>query len=261
MAALYFAPTASAAPDDEELAASESAQDGVDATFRGMVTRENFDRWVYQAVGAGDKASYLESQLALQLDELERQCGLSADQRQKLLLAAAIDTKRFEVEMEVVREHFMAVKDQAEFQQIWQEINPLQQKVVSGLHDDKSFFGKSLRGMLSDEQVAARRTIENERRAFRYRAILEVAMSEIDDSAGLTDEQHVAIVKLALEETHPPKAFGSYDSIFVWLQLSKLTEAKVKALLNERQWQQLQRQIAQGRQFEQFLTQMGLVEP
>jgi hypothetical protein len=99
----------------------------------------------------------------------------------------------------------------------------------------------------------------NERRKFRYRASIEVAVTNLESTVPLRHTQHEAIVKLLLDETQPPPTFGQYDQYLVMHQLGKLAEPKLKPLLDERQWKLLEGQIQQYKGMEQFLIQNGLI--
>jgi hypothetical protein len=245
-----------AAPDDQEPPpAAAVANEGF------FMAEENFDQWIFQGVGnANAGRERIKSRLKLQLDELDRVCGLTETQKQKLTLAAHGDTKRFFDQVEEVRKRFQAVKnDQNAFNQIWQEIQPLQQKQMTGLFGETSFFAKTLRKTLSTEQAAKYKVVVDDRRRFRYRASIEVALMTLENSVALRHEQHAALSKLLIEETQPPHVFGQYDYYLVMHQLSKLSEQKVKPLLDERQWKLLQQQFVQFRGMEAFLVQNGMI--
>jgi hypothetical protein len=79
-------------------------------------------------------------------------------------------------------------------------------------------------------------------------------------SASLRAAQHEAIVQLILENTQPPPAFGKYDIYVVMYHLSQLPESKLKPLLEEQQWQQMQAKINQYQAMIHFLIiQNGLI--
>lgn len=244
-----------AAPDDVEPVEAAQAQ----GEFN--IDESNFDQWVFQGNGnaANGKARLL-TRLNLQLAEIDRLCGLTTEQKEKLQLAARGDTKRFFDEVEVVRQKFLAVRnDQNAFGQIWQDIQPLQRRVSIGLHGETSLFHKALRRTLNDEQMDRYQQLLDERRKYRYRASIEVALTSIEQSVPLKHSQHTAIVQLMLDETPTPLAFGQYDQYLILHQLSKLGETRVKPLLDERQWKLMSANFDQARGMEQFLIQQGLL--
>lgn len=226
------------------------------------VNEANFDQWIFQ--GSGNAAAghaRIKSHLKLKLDELARVCNLAPDQQQKLTLAGHGDMKRFFDQVEEVRKKFLEVRnDQQRFNQIWQEINPLQQKQAAGLFGDSSMFAKTLRKTLTEEQQAKYQVVVDERRRFRYRAMIEVSLVSLESTVALRHDQHEAILKLLVEETQPPLMFGQYDSHYVMYALSKLPSQKLKPLVDDRQWQLLQQQMQQGRGMAGFLAQNGVID-
>lgn len=248
-------PCCFAAPDDVE------PVDQVQAQGEFNIDESNFDQWIFQGNGnAANGKARLVTRLNLQLAEIDRLCGLTTEQKEKLQLAARGDTKRFFDEVEVVRQKFLAVRhDQNAFGQIWQDIQPLQRRVSLGLHGETSIFHKALRRTLNDEQMERYQNLLDERRKYRYRASIEVALTSIEHSVPLKHSQHEAIVKLMLDETPTPLAFGQYDQYLILHQLSKLGETRVKPLLDERQWKLMSVNFDQARGMEQFLIQQGLL--
>ncbi len=245
------------APDDVEpppAAANENEQ-------RVFIAEANFEQWVFQGRGNADAARQrLQSALKLQVDELHRICDLTAEQKQKLALSAEGDTKRFFDEVEMVREQFRAVQnDPNGFNQIWQDIQPLQRKLSGGLFDRGSFFAKTLRTTLTSEQAAKYDAHQEERRQYRYRAMVEVGITALENAVPLRHEQHSALVKMLLERSEPPEAFGQHDNYVIMHRLATLPEQEIKALLNERQYELFERQIDQYRNILPVLRQNGIL--
>jgi hypothetical protein len=249
---------ACAAPDDVEAAKQDEQQ--VNVQFFQM-DENNFDANVFQPSGNAKTArTQIETKLKLQLDELHRVCGITEAQKQKLTLAAGTDIKRFFDEIDKVRKKVKEGKlDQNEWNNVWQEIQPLRNKLSAGLFGDRSFFAKTVRKTLNEEQIQKYEAVVNERRKFRYRASLEVVVTNLESTVPLRHTQHEAIVKLLLEETQPPTTFGQYDQYLIMHQLGKLAEPKLKSLLDEHQWKLMTGHIEQYRGMEQFLIQNGLI--
>ena len=249
---------ACAAPDDVEAVKQDEQQ--INVQFFQM-DENNFDANVFQPSGNAKAArTQIETKLKLQLDELQRVCGITEAQKQKLTLAASSDIKRFFDDVDRIRKKVKAGKiDQNAWNNIWQEIQPLRNKQTVGLFGDTSFFAKTVRKTLSEEQIQKYDVVVNERRKFRYRATLEVVVTNLASTVPLRHSQHEAIVKLLLDETQPPPTFGQYDQYLVMYQLGKLAEPKLKPLLEEHQWKLLQGQIQQFKGMEPFLIQNGLI--
>ncbi|MEK6261530.1 MAG: hypothetical protein AABP62_23270 [Planctomycetota bacterium] len=257
--AIMLGPAAGfAAPDDAEPppAADVQANNGF------MMQEANFDQWIFQGNGnAAAGRARINSHLKLKLDELDRVCVLTETQKLKLTLAARGDMKRFFDQVEELRRKFLAVKnDQNGFNQIWQEISPLQQKQAAGLFGETSIFAKTVRKTLTDEQQARYRIVLDERRRFRYRATIEVSLTSLGNTVALRHDQHEALLKLMVEETQPPHLFGQYDNYVVMYEMSKLPAPKLKGLLDERQWKLLQQQFNQARGLEAHLVQSGIID-
>lgn len=246
-----------AAPDDIE---EKKPQEAVNVHFFQM-DEANFDANVFQPSGNAKQArTQIETKFKLQLDELNRACQLTEAQQQKLRLAASSDVKRFFDEVAEIRKKVNAGKlDQNAWNNIWQEIQPLRNKQATGLFGETSFFAKTIRKTLTEEQIAKYDAVNNERRRFRYRAAIEVALTSMESSVPLNHSQHDSIVKLLMDETQPPAAFGQYDQYVVMYQLERLPQTKLKPLLDEQQWKQLQLHLNQNRGMEQFLIQNGIL--
>jgi len=226
------------------------------------VAEENFDQWIYQgAANAQTGRERIKARLKIHLDELDRICSLTPEQKQKLTLAAQGDMKRLFDQIEVVRIKFRAVrKNQNAFNEIWNDINPLRQKINSDLFSEKSFYGKTLRTTLTPEQFANYEVMVNERRQFRYRASIAVAFTNLEKIVPLKNSQRQVLMEMVLLETKPPRSFGSHDYQLVLLQLSRFPEDRYKKVLDDRQWKLLEGHIAQYRGIEQSLIQQGIID-
>ena len=257
LAVLLGSVSAFAAPDDGEPPPVAAAV--VDAF---MMDESNFDQWIFQGSGnAAAGRAGIHSHLKLKLDELVRVCELTEAQQKKLMLAASGDMKRFFDDVEVLRKKFLAVKnDQNAFQNIWQEISPLQIRQSAGLFGETSLYAKTLRRTLTDEQQVRYRIVVEERNRFRYRAAIDVSLVTLGNSAGLRPEQHEALLKLLIEETRPPNLFGQNDNYAVMYRLAMLPAQKVRPLVDERQWKLLQQQLNQARGLEAHLAQNGVID-
>ncbi len=248
---------ARSAPDDVE--ALPQAQAPI-AQFQ--MDEQNFDANVFQPSGNAKAARIqMEANLDVKLNEIDRICGLSDSQRNKLKLAASSDMKRFFDEVAVVRKKVKTgMIDQNAWNNIWQEIQPLRTRQSAGLFGESSFFTKSVRRALSKEQATAYNIVMNERRKFRYRASIEVVLVNVESSVSLRRSQHEALVTLLLEHTRPPKVFGQYNQYFVMNQLGKIPEDTLRQLLEDHQWTKLKLQIDQAQGMEPILIQNGITE-
>ena len=218
-----------------------------------------FDSWVFQnlqTVAAARKK--LEEKLSLQMDDVDRACQLSEAQRKKLQLAGRGDIVQFFEQVEIVRKKFLLVrKDQQKFNQIWQDISPLQVRFQAGLFGEDSFYHKTLRNMLKGEQLSKFSQVDGARRMFQYRAKVELVVAMFENALPLRDEQRQKFITLIVEQTKPPRAFGQQDYYIVMWNISKIPEKSLKELFDESEWKILNRQFAQVRGLEQWLKQNG----
>jgi len=246
-----------AAPDDVEQAAPEPAE-GAERIF---IDEANFDQWIFQGRGDANAAQRrIESSLKLRIDELHRVCDLTEAQKQKLALAAQGDIKRFFEQVEATREKFRAVQnDRNAFNAIWQDVQPVQQKLASGLFGETSLLAKTLHKTLTADQRVKYQAMMDERDRYRHRAIVAAALATLENSVPLRHEQHEALVKLIVEKTPPPRIASQYNHYLVMYRISKLPEKEVHALLDDRQQKLLARQLDQFRGMEQMLIQNGVL--
>jgi hypothetical protein len=251
---LGSATTAMAQDEDDDPVAVPQAQV---ANFE--VQENQFDSWVFQnlqTVAAARKK--LDQMLSLQMDDVDRACQLSEAQRKKLHLAGRGDMVQFFEQVEVVRKKFLLVrKDQQKFNEIWQDISPLQVKFHAGLFGEDSFYQKTLRNMLKGEQLSKFSQVDGERRKFQYRAKVELVVAMLENALPLRDEQRQKLITLIVDETKPPRFFGQQDYYIVMWNVSKIPEKTLKPLFDESEWKILKQQFNQVRGLEQWLKQSG----
>jgi hypothetical protein len=229
---------------------------------RVMWTDETIDQWIF---GSGRNAQQarkrLETQLTLRIDELDRACQLTEEQKKKLQLAGQGDIKRLYDDTAIIRQKFDKLRnDQNAINQIFQEIQPLQARISAGIFRAESFYQKSVLKILGAEQAAKMAQLDLDRRIFRYHANILLTLTVVDAGVPLRDEQRQKLIKLLQEETKPPKRFGQYDSYVVMLQMSKLPPEKIKAILDETQWKAMQGQFQQAKGLELYLQQNGILD-
>lgn len=252
------------------IAATAIAQDDDDPPEEALLGRaqaqnfempENqFDQWIFQNFPTAAAArKKLDQMLSLQMDDVDRACQLTESQRKKLLLAGRGDMVQFYEQVEVVRKKFLLVrKDQQKFNEIWQDISPLQMKFQAGLFGDDSFYHKTLRNMLKGDQLSKYSQVDGERRTFQYRAKVELVVAMLENAIPLRDEQRQKLITLVLDETKPPRRFGQQqDYYLVMWNISKIPEKSLKPLFNDAEWKILNQQFAQVRGLEQWLKQSG----
>jgi hypothetical protein len=221
-----------------------------------------FDQWVFQqdqnAAGARKR---LEAFLTLQVEEIDRACGLTDAQKQKVQLTGRGDIARFFSRYEELRQKFLRLNpDQERFmQEMWQEIRPLQMTLQTGLFQDDSLLFKSLHHTLTPEQLPRYEAVARERRQLYHRANVELAVAMIEQTMPLRDAQRRGLIDLLVKETRPARKSGIYDFYVAVLQLGRMPEEKLKPLFDAAQWKAVRRLVEQYRGVEPFLRQNGLM--
>jgi hypothetical protein len=264
LAIIGGATSARAQDDEEEEAPAPAAVNRMNAF---VVNDFQFDQWVFGNMGMANAAlarNKLDSLLTLNVEDIERTCGLTPVQKKKLLLAGRGDIKRFFDRIDEVRKKYTNTNNknnnfQNQFQQVWQEIQPLRNTYNSGFFGADSIYAKAIRATLTPEQAEKHEEVLRDRTLYRYWARVDLAMELLNNQVGFTDDQRRQLVQLLHEETKPPRKLGQNDYYVVLYQLSRIPEAKLRPVFEDVQWRLLKRQLDQSRGMEMFLKQNGFV--
>jgi hypothetical protein len=222
------------------------------------ISARNIDAWIYGNQASGRER--LDASLVRKIAELARGCGLSDDQKQKLSLAGKGDIQRF-----VSRVNDLKAKWESEgiprdqFNAMYQETRPLHAALQQGLFESGSLYEKTLITTLKPAQVARYRQTVRERRAYRYRARVELVVAQLDAILGLRDAQRTQLVQLLLDKTRAPRTFGQFDRFVVLTQMDRLPDETLKPLFEPGQWRVLQRELATARRMLPVLKQNGVI--
>ena len=138
-------------------------------------------------------------------------------------------------------------------------MQPLQLELNGGLLGDASIFVKTIKSTLAPEQAKRYDELMHGRSDERRRATIEWFVVHIDKALGLSDVQRGRLAELLASETPPPERFGQADFWYLMYQMTRLPEAKVKAILDEPQWRLLSRQFIQARGMGPWLRSNGLI--
>jgi hypothetical protein len=250
------------AQDDDDPVENENAQPANNLRM-GMINQgpnlEQMDQWVFGRYGgSGGARNKLDSSLLLRIQDLERACGITEIQQKKLRLAGRGDIKRFFDKVEELKRKYQRGQNDPNAN-IWQEIQPLQVELNSGLFGDNSLYAKTIRRTLNHDQAARFESLSHERTSFRFRATVDWFVVHLDKGLGLTDDQRKRFVELLVNEARPPRKFGPGDYWYLLLQTARLPEAKLKPVFDAPQWRLLSRQFAQARAMEQWLKTNGVI--
>ncbi len=259
LALALAAPAAHAQGFDDEEEEVEAA--GAMNPHMFVYTDENFDQWVF---GNGRNystfRSSVDSLLLMQIEELDRACGLTDAQRAKLMLAGRGDLKRILDAYDDKKKKFRATGgDQNRINEIFQDIQPLQQAIAAGPFGEGSIFAKSIAKTLDPAQTERFEKVASEKRTYRYRARVELAVNLLDGYVGMTADQRRRLVKVVVDETRSPRKFGRQDYQVVMLLASKIPEARLRPIFDDAQWRKVRRQMDGVKGLEMYLKSNGFL--
>jgi hypothetical protein len=209
------------------------------------VSDAQFDQWAFGGRMDGTTVRpKLESLLTMQIEQIDRSCHLTESQKKKLRLAGHGDMKRFLDRVEEKRSLLKGIQDRSKVNEIFQQIQTFQIALNSGLFGEESFFFRTIGRTLNEEQSARYQDALHERKAFVYQAKIDLAVANLGNSLGLSNDQRNRLAKLLLEETRPPRKYGQQAFQVVLFQVAKLPDARLKSILDEAQWRALSPSLA-----------------
>lgn len=222
------------------------------------LTDQQFDMWLTN--GTNSSVDQVNSQLTMQIQAIDRVCHLQPDQEEKLQLAGRGDVARYQGRVEEMRKKLVGrTYDQNEMNEIWQQIQPLQQEFQAGILNDSSLFRKILLRTLEPTQVAEYEAAESTRCADHYAAKVRLYVAVIERSFPMTDSQRLALIKLMLDKTQAPRRFGQNEIYYVMYQASQIPEEEIAKVFDKEYTRVLTAAFGQGAGYEQFLRQQGFI--
>jgi hypothetical protein len=246
-------------PDDDPKARKANAGAAMVIRQQQAANVEQMDQWVYGRFGgSGGARNKLDSSLLLRIDDLERVCAITEDQKRKLRLAGRGDIKRFFDKVEAVKRKFRQGQNDPNTN-IWQEVQPLQVEINAGLFGDDSIYAKTIRRTLTADQTSRFEGLVHDRQLSRYRSTVDWFVTHLDKGLGLTNLQRRQFVDLLVTEGRPPKKFGQGDYWYLMLQTARVPESKIKPIFDAPQWRLLSRQFMQAKGMEPWLKTNGIL--
>lgn len=222
------------------------------------LNEQTFNQWLFSA---SQGVFNPDTELTLNMEAVDRICGLSEPQKKKLLLAGRGDYARFERQVDELKTKYVGkTYGQNEVGEIYQKIQPLGQVYQAGLLGNDSLFSKVLAKSLTSEQAAKLDHIEAERQRARYHAKVGLFVVLLERSCPLTAKQRTALINLIVAETKPPKRFGQYDYYAILYQANKVPDAKYEQIVDEAQMRALKKALQQGAGMEHFLRQQKIID-
>jgi len=211
---------------------------------------------------------------AHQLERIESACGITPDQRQRLLLAMESDIRRFVADVEVVREKYRgreinmnAPAGQKQWLAFQQDVRRCRDR-MRGIFKEGSLFATVLGSILDERQRDCLAAEAAARRSFHWRVMVLEALVRLDDALGLDQSQH-DLIRDALLEREPAlridsESLGRDDPNLrrnlVLLVLAGADRSKFRAGLSPRQWQALSALMNQGRAMRSWIDQQGVLD-
>lgn len=206
-----------------------------------------------------DKAvQHCEQALQVRIDFVVNATQASDDQRRKLYLAGSGDIHRFFTEYERVKRGMRFGRiPRDEWNAVWQKTRPLSTRFAAGLHGPNSLFNKTISSVLNDSQSVEYAAMQKKRATAIYIDNIRMALSMIDRKVALTRKQRDSIIEMMIKETEPPKYYGqsSMNYYIVLFQMTKLPNAALKSLFEEKEWAIINGMLVQAKGMEQTIKQ------
>ena len=255
--AIAAAPLVCAA-DDDVIGKVPNPEQGVEQFINVRNMDAQIDQWLFPGcVNAEMGRQKIETQIKLQLAEIDRACSLSAAQKERLALAARGDLQRFLEQVATLRRKLDALKnDQQNMGQIWQEVQPFQARQARGLTGPDSLLAKTTLTTLTPEQAEQYDAAQRDRRGFHYHSMIFAALHELEGTVAFTGQQRESLTKI-LMTFPPPRLLGQYDRFLVKYRLAILPPEKLLAILDDRQMQVLRPTLNQARATGQNMIEQG----
>jgi hypothetical protein len=233
----------------------------IEIVENGFQLEENtFNQWVYGNTRTSRTPKDAETEIAVAVDAVDRTCKLTDPQREKLRLAARGDYARFNQRVDLMREKYVdKVHNQNEIGRIHQEIQPLNVTFQAGLLGPSSLFAKSLHGILTPQQMEKYNAEQTERIRNRHDAKVRLFVAVLERRCPLTEAQRRSLIKLVLEETQPPRRSSQFDQYVVLVQVDRIPDQKLKAILDADQIRVLDKMLVQVRGLEAHLQKQGVL--
>ncbi len=226
------------------------------------ISERQFDSWMFQTAQNEDGCrKRLKAQLGVLLDEAVRDHNLTEAQQRQLQLAGRGDVKRYFDEVEIRRDRFNELRhDRQKMNEIFQDIQPLQQRLNKGLFDQQSLFFKVLQQTLTDQQRDSYQREASLRSERRAAAAVRVAMVEFEHLIPLTHVQRERLSELLLKHSPPVEIASGYLKYLMHYRMSQIEESEIEGLFDETQHAAFLKYAQQGKGYVAFLRQQGLID-
>ena len=249
--------------DDGDLVGEFAQPSGSRQVLTDREIGGHVDGFFYARFGGESPQDALDARLRKKVAELARTAGLSQAQKQKLLLAGAVDIHHFVDRINDIKAKFQTERaEMRDLDRLFNELRPFTHVGTTGIFDGDSLFSKTLAKMLTPEQLARYQRIDRERSLFQHRAGVRMTALRLTTALGLSDEQRQRLEQVLFQETQPTRitgpAFPAAYFLAVYVQINRIPEAHLKSFLEPWQWQGLQRKIAERETYVAMLRSNGI---
>lgn len=220
--------------------------------------------WIFgNQLSADQVRSELEEILQTRIDLIAHACELTPEQQEKLRLAGAGDIHRFFNDFETLRRSLPTGSvTQQEYQDMWQQIQPFQQRYNAGLFSQDSLMNKTVRYVIQEDQVSRYEEFERQRQQRYFESIVRGTIAMMEDELPLTVAQREKLFDLILSQNVTIRTHQNsyYQMHAVLYQVSKLPEKELKPIFLKNEWTIMQAFLQHARDYEQMLRQQGLLD-
>ncbi|TWU26012.1 hypothetical protein [Bythopirellula polymerisocia] len=221
------------------------------------MTEEQFNSWLTN--GRENPKDRLQAQLQVELSLVDLSCELEPKQKEKLTLAAERDIARFEDQVGQIREEVVGkTLDQNKIGEVYQRIQPLNQQLQNGFFGPTSLFAKVLPRALTAAQQETIAQLKSEQYHRRYEAILRLYVVGLEKSLPMTEAQRQGLLRILIESTRPPSAFGQYDWYYTASQVSQVPQDIFEPLFDKAQLEVIQQARQQGEGWIDWVENQGI---
>jgi hypothetical protein len=234
----------------------------VQGGFGGVVSVRMSDEQITSAVLGARKSREnalkdLEDRLTREIDAIGSACALTESQRQKLQLAGRGDTVQFFRRFDEMCREASTPMDRAKYVDLMSRASTLRLRLEVGLFGEYSFFRKTVRTLLTDEQRVPLRELE----LSRQREVIDKTLRMVQGNTGfrLGDERSRHIAQLLLEKADPPTYAGEYAPYIVLYNAAQLEEP-LRKLMDEGEWDAFRARIALAQRVIPRIQQAGLLD-
>ena len=257
-----------AADDDTEVTKEQSAPENQMNGNNWILQGDNLEMQIFGGGGGNniDRDQVFLARLRLEIRRLDRIASLNAEQKTRLKLGGEGDILRFREKLVAMKARFKALEnDPNAFNNVWQEIWPLQQKFGQGLHEEGSLFRKTAARVLTTSQAASVKMARTESSARQRDRKVRAAIVQVESQMNLiltgTQRKWLSARVATLVERMRQRGATQNESQVLFYLVAMIPEEELKPVFNAVQIKQfaLMRQNWQG--MEPWLIQQGAMPP